>query len=128
MLPRETDLAKHLSAIWTANRWKDEDRRVLFDLIRAALVERDVYAEHDVAETVAKWMLEHSLSTGHGESLKDLLDELAREISELREVASRARRLVRFFLDQDQEDARQFYPFLDDLRVALKMPNLTDER
>lgn len=38
-------------------------------------------------ETVAQWMIENSFTTGHGDTLEDLLSELRGQISELREKA-----------------------------------------
>jgi 2-oxo-4-hydroxy-4-carboxy--5-ureidoimidazoline (OHCU) decarboxylase len=34
------------------------------------------------AETVAKWMIDHSYATGHGDTIEDLLKELEWQIRE----------------------------------------------
>jgi hypothetical protein len=39
-------------------------------------------------EAVARWMIENSLATGHGDTLEDLLKEASWQIKELRALAS----------------------------------------
>lgn len=42
-------------------------------------------------EVVAKWMIEHSFATGHGDTLEDLLKELSWQVKELRDKAPAAK-------------------------------------
>lgn len=36
-------------------------------------------------ETVARWMIDHAFATGHGDTLADLLAELAGQVREIRQ-------------------------------------------
>ena len=43
-----------------------------------------------VRERIAKWMILHSVATGHGDTVEDLLDELDVELSEIRARLAKA--------------------------------------
>lgn len=40
--------------------------------------------EPDAKEKLAQWMIDHSFSTGHGDTIDDLLGELGFQVEELR--------------------------------------------
>jgi hypothetical protein len=43
-------------------------------------------------ETLAEWMANHGFATGHGDSMEDLLKELAWQVAELRQKLQYAQR------------------------------------
>jgi chromosome segregation ATPase len=64
-------------------------------------------------ERIAKWMIENSLATGHGDTVDDLLNEASGQIAEMRDALDEARRKL--------SDAETYYQMAqDDAAAALK--------
>ncbi|SRR6266576_3625730 len=59
-------------------------------LIRAACQREAARVQAEARERLAAWMIEHSFSTGHGDTFEDLLKELSWQVKELRQTVRMA--------------------------------------
>jgi hypothetical protein len=74
-------------------------------------------------DVVAKWMMRHEYATGHGDTIKDLLEELEWQIEEQWECAAAAEReaCAKLVSDLgDAEDDGEFFRVLKDAAIAIR--------
>ena len=100
-----------------------------------SLIEQAIttYAEEKVneqREILAKWMISRSLSTGHGDTIEDLLKELDWQLLELREIRAYTREIRSCTIEECAEIAKNYpvsgYP--DQFGIAQAILNSKDSK
>lgn len=116
---KTSDVDSLAQAIYVANNhsadaWDSEPAQYIFlGMARAAIKATDALAR----EKIAMWMIAHSFATGHGDTIDDLLGELAHQTRDHCDQLAAVRRVL------DELDAPSA-PTLADriMRMALEDP------